>query len=303
MDLDELRIFQAVLQEGGITRAAQRLNRVQSNVTTRLRQLEDKLGVELFLREGRRLLPTDAAHRLGGYAERLLALAEEARQAMLDQTPRGQLRLGAMESTAAARLAPLLADYHHRYPEVRLELQAGESRALIHAVLDGKLDAALVSGPADDDRLEQTVVFEEEIVLVAAAGLRQLSLHFLADSTLLTFGSGCAYRQRLEYWLRQQGVQPRRIVELTSYHAMLSCVASGMGLAMVPRSLLDSMPLMAGQVSVHGLPADLARALTVLIRRRQWRQPALDALRRMLLEKYQSASGGEESILISNGFQ
>ncbi|WP_047257843.1 LysR family transcriptional regulator [Chromobacterium subtsugae] len=303
MELDELRIFQAVLQEGGITRAAQRLNRVQSNVTTRLRQLEDKLGVELFLREGKRLLPTDAAHRLGGYAERLLALAEEARQAMQDQTPRGQLRLGAMESTAAARLAPLLADYHHCHPEVRLELQAGESRALLHAVLDGKLDAALVSGPVDDDRLEQTAAFEEEIVLVAAAGLAQLSLHFLADSTLLTFGSGCAYRQRLEHWLRRQGVQPRRIVELTSYHAMLSCVASGMGLAMVPRSLLDCMPLVAGQVSVHALPADLSQARTVLIRRRQWRQPALDALQRMLQEKYQSPKPVEEFPFISNSLQ
>ncbi|WP_235047888.1 LysR family transcriptional regulator [Pseudogulbenkiania ferrooxidans] len=291
MELDELRIFQAVLQEGGITRAAQRLHRVQSNVTTRLRQLEDKLGVALFLREGKRLVPTAAAWRLNDYAQRLLDLAEEARLAMADAAPSGRLRLGAMESTAAARLAPVLADYHARYPAVLLELQTGESRTLTVAVLDGRLDAALVSGPLDDDRLEQTVVAVEDIVLVAAAARGAPSLEELADSTLLTFGSGCSYRQRLEAWLRRQGVQPRRIVELGSYHAMLSCVACGMGLALLPQALLDSMPQMAAQVSTHALPDDLSRAPTLLIRRRQARQPALQALETMLLERAWKGGG------------
>ncbi|AXE35419.1 LysR family transcriptional regulator [Chromobacterium phragmitis] len=285
MELDELKIFQAVLQEDGITRAAQRLHRVQSNVTTRLRQLEEKLGVALFLREGKRLIPTAAAWRLNDYAERLLSLAEEARQAMADDAPSGRLRLGAMESTAAARLAPVLAEYHRRYPAVRLELQTGESRGLTAAVLDGGLDAALVSGPLQDDRLTQSVVAVEEIVLVGGASQGKPSLAELADSTLLAFGSGCSYRQRLELWLRRQGVQPRRIVELGSYHAMLSCVACGMGLALLPRALLDSMPQMAAQVSTHGLPDDLASAPTLLIRRVQTRQPALQALENMLLER------------------
>ncbi|MCD0491660.1 LysR family transcriptional regulator [Chromobacterium violaceum] len=285
MELDELRIFQAVLQEDGITRAAQRLHRVQSNVTTRLRQLEDKLGVALFLREGKRLIPTAAAWKLNDYAERLLDLAEEARLAMADAAPSGRLRLGAMESTAAARLAPVLADYHARYPAVRLELQTGESRGLTAAVLDGRLDAALVSGPLDEGRLDQTVVAVEEIMLVAAATLGRPSLEVLADTTLLAFGSGCSYRQRLEQWLQRQGVQPRRVVELSSYHAMLSCVACGMGLALLPQALLDSMPQMAAQVSAHALPDDLARAPTLLIRRRQASQPALKALEEMLLAR------------------
>ncbi|MCD5364565.1 LysR family transcriptional regulator [Chromobacterium aquaticum] len=283
MELDELRIFQAVLQEDGVTRAAARLHRVQSNVTTRLRQLEDKLGVPLFLREGKKLIPTEAGRRLGDYAERLLSLAEEARQAVASAEPAGSLRLGAMESTAASRLAPVLAGYHRRYPTVQLELQAGVSNDLRRAVLEGRLDAALISGPAGDERLDEALVFEETIVLVAAAGQRELSLRLLGETTLLTFGHGCAYRQRLEAWMQRQGVQPRRLVELGSYHAMLSCVASGMGLALLPQSLLDSMPLMAAQVSTHPLPADLGQAQTTLIRRRGLRQPALDALQRLLL--------------------
>jgi DNA-binding transcriptional LysR family regulator len=101
MDLSDLRIFTTVVREGGITRAAERLNRVQSNVTTRIRQLEEDLDVSLFIREGKRLHLAPAGQALLGYAERLLALADEARAALKDPRPRGVFRLGAMESTAA----------------------------------------------------------------------------------------------------------------------------------------------------------------------------------------------------------
>ena len=122
MDLSDLRIFSAVVREGGITRAAERLSRVQSNVTTRIRQLEDDVGVKLFSREGKRLVLTPAGHILLDYSDRLLSLAEEARAALYDDRPRGQFRLGAMESTAAVRLPAPLTTYAKRYPDVVLEI-------------------------------------------------------------------------------------------------------------------------------------------------------------------------------------
>src|SRR3982750_2248637 len=94
MDLSDLRVFRAVVREGGVTRAAERLHRVQSNVTTRVRQLEDDLGTTLFVREGKRLHLTPAGQTLLGYADRLLALADEARDAVQDPRPRGVFRLG-----------------------------------------------------------------------------------------------------------------------------------------------------------------------------------------------------------------
>ena len=94
MDLSDLRIFTAVIHEGGVTRAAGRLNRVQSNVTTRIRQLEDDLGVALFIRDGKRLHLAPAGQMLRGYAERLLALADEARGAVQDARPRGTFQIG-----------------------------------------------------------------------------------------------------------------------------------------------------------------------------------------------------------------
>src|SRR5262249_23496258 len=98
MNFTDLQVFRAVVREGGVTRAGQHLNRVQSNVTTRVRQLERELGVKLFIREGKRLHLSPTGTILLDYAERLLDLAQEARDAVHDGEPRGPLRLGAMES-------------------------------------------------------------------------------------------------------------------------------------------------------------------------------------------------------------
>ena len=122
MDLASLEIFRCVVEEGGITRAATRLHRVQSNVTTRIRQLEASLGVDLFLRDGKRMVLTPAGQTLFDYARRVLDLAEEARQAVLPARPQGRLRIASMESTAASRLPAVLAAYHQAWPDVELEL-------------------------------------------------------------------------------------------------------------------------------------------------------------------------------------
>src|SRR5476651_2143646 len=105
---------------------AARLHRVQSNVSARLTQLEESLGVALFHRSGRRLLITAEGSRLLEYADRLLQLAGEAEAAMRgDQQPSGKLRIGAMETTAAARLPLVLAAFHRAHPQVDLLLDTG----------------------------------------------------------------------------------------------------------------------------------------------------------------------------------
>ena len=175
MDLSALTIFRAVVREGGVTRAAAKLNRVQSNVTTRLRQLEETLGADLFIRDGRRLVLTPAGETLLPYAERLLALADEARHAVRENRPQGRLRLGTMESTAASRLPRVLATYHQRWPQVTLELVTGVTRALIDGVRTFDLDAALMARPIEPDALpaeqfESVPVFNEELVLLTPRG-------------------------------------------------------------------------------------------------------------------------------------
>src|SRR5688572_9870838 len=125
MELADLTVFRTVVEAGGVTRAAERLHRVQSNVTMRIKKLEEELGVALFAREGRRMQLSAAGKVLLGYAERILSLAEEAREAVVDGAPRGVLRLGAMESTAAVRLPGPLSRLHRKVPELAVELHTG----------------------------------------------------------------------------------------------------------------------------------------------------------------------------------
>lgn len=284
MELSDLHIFRCVVEEGGISKAALKLHRVQSNVTTRIRQLEQELGVALFLREGKRLLLTASGRILLEYAERLLALAAEARAALADGAPCGHLRLGSMESTAAVRLPDLLSAFHRQHQDVRLELRTGGTGRLVAGVLEGTLDCALVSGPVEDVRLENTPIFYERLALVAPARHPPIgSAQDLQTRTLLTFEADCAYRQRLEHWLSADGVVAERIVELASYHAMIGCAASGMGIALVPQSLLDKLNV-GDTVSIHALPEALARVTTVLIRRREKISGAVAALLQLLCD-------------------
>jgi len=277
MDISDLRIFTAVVREGGITRAAEHLHRVQSNVTTRIRQLEDNLGVPLFTRENRRLNLTPAGKTLLGYADKLLALAAEAEAAVKDTRPRGTLRLGAMDSTAAVRLPAPLAAYTRRFPNVEIELRTGNPMELTEAILTGNIDAALIAEPVSDDRFDSLPAFEEEPVIVTAVDHPPLKSGNHIPKAIIVFERGCPHRQRLEAWYARQGAAPDRTIELGSYHAMLGCVMAGMGAALLPKSVLSTFPD-TDRIRVHHLDRQHASLKTLLIWRKGLRAPNVRAL-------------------------
>src|SRR6201986_2094981 len=140
--------FAAVAQLGGMGRAAQALNTVQSNVTQRVRRLEESLGVTLFERSRSGARRPPAGEGLMPYAARVEALLEEAgRAARDDGTPRGTLTVGALETTAALRLSPLLASYAKAHPQVDLVLRTGTTAEMVERVLTRELEGAFVCGP------------------------------------------------------------------------------------------------------------------------------------------------------------
>ncbi|MFL9926702.1 LysR substrate-binding domain-containing protein [Herbaspirillum lusitanum] len=285
MELAELEIFRAVVTEGGITRAAERLHRVQSNVTTRIKQLEESIGVPLFVRDRRRMVLTPAGEVMLDYAERILDLVQEARQAAAPQNPSGRLRIGSMESTAASRLPGPLAEFHQRWPEVRLELSTGPSLHLIDQVRNFKLDGALVAGPLPDLSLDATPLYTEELLVAVPASHRRVrSADDIELDTLIVFEQGCTYRLHAEAWLasaQKKPVRPMRVLELASYHAMLACVAAGAGVALVPRSVLQlqAQPL---KFATYSLGKN-GRITTYLICRREKSSATFLALRALLL--------------------
>ncbi|WP_354674609.1 LysR family transcriptional regulator [Cupriavidus alkaliphilus] len=239
MDLAALEIFRAVVEAGGVTRAAERLHRVQSNVTTRIRQLEQSLGVELFVRDGRRMVLTPSGQTLFDYACRILTLTEEARHAVLPARPHGRLRIASMESTAASRLPQVLAAYHQAWPEVQLELVTLATRQAFDALARFEVDCAFVAEPLADPSLRAVPVFEEELVVITREHHRPVrGAADLEVPTLLAFEPGCNYRARLETWYGSGTAPTPRVLQLSSYHAIVACVAAGIGAAIVPRSVL-----------------------------------------------------------------
>ena len=284
MELSDLKVFSTVVSAGGVTRAAHQLHRVQSNVTTRIRKLESALGTALFERDGKRMVLTPAGHRLLGYAERLLSLADEAEAAVRDPVPGGIFRLGAMESTAAIRLPPLLAELGQRYPAVEPRLRTGNPVQLAQALRDGKIDAALAAEPVPGDDFERLTAFVEETVIITASDHADIAHGSQAPRTMLVFEQGCPHRRLLEAWYTERGAVPRQVIELGSYHAMIGCVLAGMGAALLPKSVLDTFPE-NDRLRCHALPRGMNRLRTLYLWRRKAPSPNVTALAGILRER------------------
>jgi DNA-binding transcriptional LysR family regulator len=294
MSLEDLDIFRCVVREGGVTRAATRLHRVPSNVTTRIKQFEERLGFTLFRRQGRGLVLTDAGRTLLGHAERLLQMADLAEQELCSGAVRGVLRLGSLESAAGARLPPVLSAFHARHPEVAVELQTGTTGALLRRLEHFEIEAAFVSEPFERGSLSSLPAFEEELVLITAKGAPALrKATDLNGQTLVACPHGCSYRRRLHEWLAEDGVSPTRVLDLGSYHAIVACVAGGTGVAIVPAEMLDHAVL-GSAVQRHALPARLRVNRTHLV----WSGDASPALRGLidLLPRSRDGAEGENIV-------
>jgi DNA-binding transcriptional LysR family regulator len=278
IDLDSLDIFRTVVQEGGVIRAASKLNRVQSNVTTRIKQLEQRLGRSLFRKQGRGLVLSPEGELLMSYAQRLFRLADEAENELKSGRAMGLFRIGSLESTAGSRLAPILSRFHRQHPGVVVELVTGTTGALLQRVANFEIEAAFVSEPFTPGELQARKVFEEELVLITGKDVEAVRrASELAGMTLIAFANGCSYRKRLEDWLGASGVLPARTLEFASYQAMIACVAAGTGFAVVPRSLLSTLRA-AQDVRQHELPARVRRNHTHLV----WHGTASTSLTRLM---------------------
>jgi len=278
MDLTQLQMFSEVAEAGTINAAAQKLHRVPSNLTTRLKQLEDELGVELFIREKMRLRLSADGHTFLDYARRILDLAQEARQSISGSEPKGALSLAALESTAAVRIPPVLAAFHRKFPQVELDFSTGPSGELIAAVLEGRVAGAFVDGPVPSSLLDSVPVFDEELVLISPKSAAPIGRARDVDGTsIYAFRPNCSYRRLFERWFQDDGATPGRIFELETYHGMLACVSAGAGIALLPKSMLLAIPT-HGSVAMHKLDPAISKISIHLIWRRGLRSPALTAL-------------------------
>ncbi len=278
METESLRIFCAVAAELSVTQAAARLGRAPSNVTTRIQQLEADLGAELLVRVGKRISLSTAGEQFLAYAERLLALEDEARQVVSDGASGGVLRIGSMESTAASRLPAVLAAFHVDHPATQLVLRTGPSREIVEQVRAGALDCAFAAFPDDgadlaEMGLRSMPVWAEELSLLLPPGEADVDdARQVRARSLAAFPQGCTYRSLAQERLGIAGATAWRVQEMNSYHAMIACVAAGACVTVLPASVLA---LSGAPAALKTVP--LGRLDTCLVWRDGFATPAFRA--------------------------
>lgn len=235
MDKNDLKIFRAVAAEGNITKAAQTLGYVQSNITARIQNLETELGASLFYRQ-RGMVLTSEGEKLLPYAEQILHLFEEASKVMSKSSePSGRLALGSPHIIYSVNLPDIFSKYHKKYPKVNLSLITANTEELIKNIINFKLDGAFVKASAlEEKNFISEFVYEERLVLIASAEIKEVDeifkLPFLLNSV------GCINREMLLRYFNSQAVRDVTYIEFNSLEASIDGVISGLGAAFVPEA-------------------------------------------------------------------
>lgn len=271
MNLNQLRAFAAIAEEGSVTRAARRLAVSQPALSKQLSDLEASLGVSLCDRLPRGIRLTEAGQILRAHAERLRAVetAAEADIAALVGIDRGRLSVGASTTIGSYLVPELFGEFRRAHPGIALELQIANTRAIQSALLAGELDLALTEGFVDADALEVEIFDHDRMKVIVApdhpwAARRKVRLRELSAAEIVLREAGSGTRDVIEAALAERGVVPRPVMALGSTEAVKRAVAAGLGIAIVSE-LTVGLELSSGrlvEVAVEGLT--IRRALHLL---------------------------------------
>ncbi|OMF26265.1 LysR family transcriptional regulator [Paenibacillus sp. FSL H8-0548] len=264
MEFNDLKIFQTVAAHGSVSKAALELNYVQSNVTARIKLLEKELQTSLFYRHKRGMILNTEGKRLLEHTRDILSKMEKMKSSFLDKSsPSGVLEIGIVETVAA--LPNILSSYHSKYPNVEISLKAGVTDFLLDKVVDMKLDGAFVSGPIKHPLIEQIEVIQEKLVIVTKGS--SFSTEDIRTKPLLLYNKGCGYRERLEGWLKAEGIIPKQIMEFGTFGTIIGSVAAGIGITIIPESSIADLAA-SGTVFCHPVAEPYREITTIFIRRK-----------------------------------
>jgi DNA-binding transcriptional LysR family regulator len=277
--LPHLETFARAAELSSFTAAARSLGLTQAAVSQRVQALEKALGVPLFRRQSGGVLLTEAGRRLHGYAERILALHQEARREVAGQQspPAGELSLAASSVPGEHLLPDLLSRFRERHSGVQVRATVADSQRVLDQVEKGQAHLGLVGGKSDSPHLEFRCFACDRLVLVVPAGhpwtnRRRVSLHQLAGQPLVVREAGSGSRWCLERALAKAGKSLRDLkvaLELGSNEAIKEAVRRGLGLAVLSTHAVED-EVRAGRLHalrVTGLP--LVRDMFVVWDRRR----------------------------------
>ena len=289
MDLRQLEIFAKVAELGSFSRAAQALFLTQPTVSEHIRTLEDELGVRLLDRLGRGAAVTKGGALLLGYAQRMLALAREARQAMESFQGRmsGDLLVGASTIPGEYILPALIGRFKEKFPDIAITLLVGGSQAVSDWVLEGRAELGVVGARPGHRALDHRELLPDDIALIVSAGhpwqgRKEITLEELRAEPLLLREQGSGTRAALERALEAAGTDLgafRIVGEMGSTQAIKQAVKAGVGVSLLSRRAVDE-ECRAGTVwclRVAGLQID--RAFYLVTHRERSRSPLAEAFR------------------------
>lgn len=247
MDTRYLRTFREVAKWQSFTRAADVLGYAQSSVTTQIQNLESEFGATLFERWGRKIRLTQAGEQLLQYANQVLALMDEAKEILSDQTEQaaGTISIGTVESLAAFYLPPLLQTLRHEYPRIKLLLKPGICTELRQGVKEGVFDVAVIfDREQTHPDLHVHNLGEEALVVVAhrehpLGRKERVEVADFAGENWIFTEAGCSYRMMMETILRDNDISQGMSLEFGSMEAIKQCVAYGLGIALLPRIAVE----------------------------------------------------------------
>lgn len=264
MELNDLVIFQKVAELGSISKAAESLSYVQSNVSARIKVLEKELKTPLFNRHKKGMLLNSEGKKLLLYANEITTKVEELKRSFIDHSDAaGILKIGIVETVEA--LPSILSAFNDHYPNVELSLIAGVTDSLVQDVIDMKIDGAFVTGPIRHPGVEQLAIINEQLVLVSKPD--SFTMDQLTTTPFLLYQKGCGYRGRLESWMKVEGIIPKKIMEFAVFGTIIGSVAAGIGVTVVPKSVVQELE-QKKVVEVHDLPEPYNQITTLFI----WRK-------------------------------
>ncbi|MGG7176396.1 LysR family transcriptional regulator [Clostridium paraputrificum] len=284
MELRQLITFSKITQMKSFIRAAEELGYAQSTITTQIQLLEKELGIKLFEKIGRKMELTSKGRIFLEYAEKIISLANEGKEAVADNdTPKGILKIGVVESLCTIKLPELLKNFHIKYPEVEVIIKIGTCRDLHNMLKSNEVDLIFTLGELiEDSDLISSMSTKESMGILASPlnklrNKSKLKLRDLSGESFILTEKGCSYRGVLESIFHKEGLKPHLALEIGSIETIKSFVMNNLGITLLPVMTAEEELSKGNLVELDLVDLEINMMTQILYHKNKWVTPAMEA--------------------------